>query len=75
MAGELVTATTSLGGVAIGGGLSYLVQGNSQRIATRSEWRKHETTLAETRRAERLTHLERFITVAAEAERMAFAGR
>jgi len=72
MAGELVTAITSLGGVVLGGGLSYLVQNNTQRMAARTEQRKQEITRAEARRSERLTHLERFITVAAEAERTAF---
>lgn len=72
MAGELVTAITSLGGVVLGGSLSYLVQNNSQRMAERTERRGQELARAETRRAERLTHLERFIAVAAEAERVAF---
>lgn len=72
MAGELVTAVTSLGGVALGGGLSYLVQSNSQRMAARTEQRRQQTALVEARRTERLTHLERFIAVAAEAERTAF---
>ena len=72
MAGELVTAITSLGGVALGGGLSYLVQHNTQRMSARTEQRKQDAAQAETRRTERLTYLERFIAVAAEAERCAF---
>jgi len=72
MAGEVAAAVTTLGGVALGGGLSYLVQRNSQRMAASTERLKQETTRAEARRAERLTHLERFVSVAAEAERAAF---
>ena len=72
MVGELVTAVTSLGGVVLGGGLSYLVQNNTQRMSERAEQRKQDVAQAENRRAERLTHLERFIAVAAEAERIAF---
>lgn len=68
MAGEMVTAVTTLAGVVLGGGLSLLVQNNSQRL----EQRERAAVLAETRRAERLAVLERFITVAAEAERQAF---
>ncbi|PRY25861.1 hypothetical protein [Pseudosporangium ferrugineum] len=72
MAGELVTAITSLGGVVLGGGLSFLVQNNTQRMSARIEQRKQDLARAESRRAEQLTHLERFIAVAAEAERVAF---
>ncbi|MDP9795148.1 hypothetical protein J2S43_003660 [Catenuloplanes nepalensis] len=72
MAGEMLTAITSLGGVLLGGGLSYLVQHSTQRMSVRAEQRRQETERAEARRAERLTHLERFIAVAAEAERAAF---
>jgi hypothetical protein len=72
MAGEVATAITSLGGVALGGGLSYLVQRNSQRAAAGMERLKQETTRTEARRAERLTHLERFVSLAADAERVAF---
>jgi hypothetical protein len=72
MAGEFITAITSLGGVVLGGGLSYLVQHNTQRMGARTEQRKQDAAQAETRRTERLTYLERFIAVAAEAERCAF---
>ncbi|MGC4851789.1 hypothetical protein ACLQ3F_31545 [Micromonospora sp. DT15] len=73
MAVEVWTALTSLGGVAIGGGLSYLVQHSTQRMVARTEQRKQDLALAESRRAERLALLERFVSVAAEAERCAFA--
>ena len=43
MAGEMVTAVTTLGGVVLGGGLSVLVQNNSHRL----EQRKQRTELAE----------------------------
>ncbi|MDG4832495.1 hypothetical protein O7627_24765 [Solwaraspora sp. WMMD1047] len=69
---EIWTAVTSLGGVAIGGGLSYLVQRTTQRTAVQIEQRKQELALAESRRAERLAMVERFVDVAAEAERCAF---
>jgi hypothetical protein len=68
MAVEVWAAVTSLGGVALGGGLSFLAQHTTQRV----EQRKLELARSESRRAERLTLLERFIGVAAEAERCAF---
>ncbi|MEV2237993.1 hypothetical protein [Micromonospora sp. NPDC049891] len=72
MDGQLVTAITSLSGVVLGGGLSWLVQSNTQRMSSRTEQRKQDIARADARRAERLVHLERFIAVAADAERMAF---
>ncbi|QLQ35591.1 hypothetical protein [Micromonospora robiginosa] len=63
---------TSLGGVAIGGGLCYPVQHSTQRQAARTEQRRQALALAESRRAERLALLERFVGVAADAERCAF---
>ena len=50
MAAETWTALTSLGGVALGGGLSYLVQNSTQRTNVRNEQRKLETARAESRR-------------------------
>jgi len=73
MAVETWTALTSLGGVALGGGLSYLVQRTTQRMAARIEEGKQATARTEARRAERLALLERFVGVAAEAERCAFS--
>ncbi|WBC15692.1 hypothetical protein O7600_02320 [Micromonospora sp. WMMA1998] len=72
MSAEVWTAVTSLGGVAIGGGLSYLVQHSTQRTAARAEQRRQELARTESRRAERLALVERFVGVAAEAERWAF---
>lgn len=72
MPAESWTALTSLAGVALGGGLSYLVQVTNQRTTVRTEQRKLETTRGEGRRTERLALLERFIAVAADAERRAF---
>ena len=72
VSGDLATAIVSLGGVALGGGLSYLVQVNTQRVGALTELRKQAGAKEESRRAERLTHLERFIAVAADAERVAF---
>ncbi|MBL7261710.1 hypothetical protein [Paractinoplanes lichenicola] len=73
MAGEAWAALTSLGGVALGGGLSFLVQRTTQQTAARLEQSKQEAVRTEARRAERLALLERFITVAADAERCAFS--
>jgi hypothetical protein len=70
---EAWLSLTSLGGVVLGGGLSYLVQHASQRSAERAERQRQESTVAESRRAERLALLERFVGTAAEAERAAFA--
>jgi hypothetical protein len=63
----------SLGGVVLGGMLSYLVQHRTQLSAERAEQKRQQNTLSEARRAERLELLERFIEVAAEAERAAFS--
>jgi hypothetical protein len=41
-------------------------------MSAHTEQRKLDLARADARRAERLTHLERFIAVAAEAERIAF---
>lgn len=72
MSGQIWVALISMSGVIAGGALSYLVQHRTQRSAERTERRRQEITLAEARRAERLALLERFIEVAAEAERSAF---
>jgi hypothetical protein len=63
MAAEALTAITSLGGVALGGSLSYAVQLATQRTAAQAERRKQELTLLESRRTERLALLEQFIGV------------
>ncbi len=72
MSGQIWVALISVSGVVLGGALSYLVQYSTQRSAEHGEQQRQEMTLAETRRAERLALLERFIDVAAEAERQAF---
>jgi hypothetical protein len=72
MSGQIWVALISVSGVVLGGALSYLVQHATQRSAERAEQQRHEITVAEARRAEQLTLLERFIEVAAEAERSAF---
>jgi hypothetical protein len=73
MSGQVWVSLISLGGVVIGGVLSHLVQHRTQRSAERAEQQRQHNALAETRRAERLALLERFIEVAAEAERSAFS--
>ncbi|NEY32645.1 hypothetical protein GTU99_10650 [Streptomyces sp. PRKS01-65] len=72
MSGQLWVSLISLGGVVLGGVLSYLVQHRTQRSAERAEQRRQQIALSETRRAERLALLERFIEVSAEAERCAY---
>ncbi|MFJ6896226.1 hypothetical protein [Streptomyces hokutonensis] len=73
VSGQVWLSLTSFGGVILGGVLSFLVQFTTQRSAERAQQRHQRTELAETRRAERLALLERFVEVGAEAERVAFA--
>ncbi len=73
MATEVWLSLTSLSGVVLGGGLSFLIQHTTQRSAERAAERRQVLELSEARRAERLDHLQRFVEVAAEAERSAFA--
>ncbi|MCM2416149.1 hypothetical protein [Streptomyces sp. RKAG290] len=73
MSGQVWVSLISLGGVALGGALSFLVQFSTQRSAERTEQRRHQTELSEARRAERLALLERFVELGAEAERAAFS--
>jgi hypothetical protein len=72
VAAEVWVSVISLGGVALGGALSFLVQERTQQRNEQAAARKQQTDLAEVRRAERLALVERFIGVAAEAERCAF---
>ncbi|WP_406460411.1 hypothetical protein OH768_37170 [Streptomyces sp. NBC_01622] len=72
VSGQVWVSLTSFGGVVLGGVLSFLVQFTTQRSAERAQQQRQRTELTEARRAERLALLERFIEVAAEAERMAF---
>lgn len=73
MSGQVWVSLISLGGVVLGGSLSYLVQHRTQLSAERAEQRRQRISLSEARRAERLALLERFVEVAAEAERSAFS--
>ncbi|MFF3617216.1 hypothetical protein [Streptomyces sp. NPDC002580] len=73
MSGQVWVSLTSLGGVALGGMLSYLVQHRTQLSAERAEQHRQQSALSEARRAERLALLEKFVEVAAEAERSAFS--
>ncbi|WP_405651905.1 hypothetical protein [Streptomyces sp. RK9] len=72
MAGQVWVSLISLGGVVLGGVLSYLVQHRTQQSADRAEQQRQRLSLSETRRAERLALLERFVEVSAEAERCAY---
>ncbi|MFF2024951.1 hypothetical protein ACFVW2_24480 [Streptomyces sp. NPDC058171] len=73
MSGQVWVSLISLGGVALGGMLSYLVQHRTQLSAERAELQRQQSALSEARRAERLALLERFIEVSAEAERTAYS--
>jgi hypothetical protein len=73
MSGDVWVSVTSLGGVVVGGLLSFLVQARTQRAAERADERRQRVTVAEARRAERIARLERFVEVAADAERSAFS--
>lgn len=73
VSGQVWVSLISLGGVALGGVLSYLVQHRTQQSAERAEQQRQRIAVSETRRAERLALLERFIEVGAEAERAAFS--
>ncbi|MGW3829554.1 hypothetical protein ACWEAF_47440, partial [Streptomyces sp. NPDC005071] len=73
VSGQVWVSLISLGGVVLGGALSYLVQHRTQLSAERGEQRRQRISLSEARRAERLALLERFIEVGAEAERCAFS--
>lgn len=69
---QVWVALISVGGVLLGGVLSFLVQHTTQRAAQRAEQQRQRLTLAETRRGEQLALLERFIELGALAERAAF---
>jgi hypothetical protein len=73
MSGQVWVSLISLGGVVLGGLLSYLVQHKTQLSAERAEQQRQQDALSEARRAERLALLERFVEVTAEAERSAFS--
>ncbi|MFF8521910.1 hypothetical protein ACF05X_07190 [Streptomyces werraensis] len=73
MSGQVWVSLISLGGVVLGGLLSYLVQHKTQLSAERAEQQRQQDALSEARRAERLALLERFIEVTAEAERSAYS--
>ncbi|MYS70652.1 hypothetical protein GTY88_09445 [Streptomyces sp. SID5926] len=73
MSGQVWVSLISLGGVVLGGSLSYLVQHRTQLSAERAEQQRQKTALSEARRGERLALLERFVEVGAEAERSAFS--
>ncbi|MFF3518463.1 hypothetical protein ACWEQN_41325 [Streptomyces sp. NPDC004129] len=62
---------TSLLGVALGGGLSYLAQITAGRQASRSEDKRQATEVAEARRAERLELLREFISLTQQGIRLA----
>ncbi len=73
MSSQVWGSLISLGGVVLGGVLSYLVQHRTQLSAERAERQRQQNALSEARRAERLALLERFVEVGAEAERYAFS--
>ncbi|MET8954761.1 hypothetical protein [Streptomyces sp. NPDC004533] len=62
---------TSLLGVALGGGFSYLAQLTAGRQARRSEDRRQAAQVAEARRTERLELLREFISLTQQGMRLA----
>jgi len=68
---ELYTSVTSLAGVVLGGGLSYVIQHATQRSAERAEARRLETARAEARRSERMAIMDRLLVNIQDAERVA----
>lgn len=72
MSSDVWVSVTSLGGVVVGGLLSFLVQARTQRAAERADERRQRAALAEARRTERIARLERFVELTAQAERGAF---
>ena len=72
MASQVLVSLISVGGVVVGGLLSYLVQHATQRATQRADQQRQLITLAETRRSEQLALLERFVELGALAERAAF---
>lgn len=60
-----------LAGVAVGGGLTYLTQFNTARLASKNEDRRREDQRAESRRAEQLEVLREFMAAAQQAARVA----
>ncbi|MEU4880006.1 hypothetical protein OIE82_02580 [Streptomyces althioticus] len=61
-----------MGGVVLGGSLSYVVQHRTQLSAERAERQRQQITLSEARRGERPALLERFIEVSAKTERRVY---
>ncbi|MFJ9914272.1 hypothetical protein [Actinacidiphila glaucinigra] len=59
---------TSLPGVALGGGFSFLTQTTAGRQAGRSEGMRREAEVAEARRAERLEPLREFNALAQQRD-------
>lgn len=68
---QVWVSIVSLVGVALGGGLSYLVQASVQRRSDRNDQRRQAREQAEARRVEQLELLREFIRVAQRAERAA----
>ncbi|MFB6892426.1 hypothetical protein ACFCX4_24290 [Kitasatospora sp. NPDC056327] len=73
MAGELWASAFSLGGVALGGGLTAFTQRAAQRSADRAAERRQSEATAETRRAEQVQAIKEFLVCAQDAERAAYS--
>jgi len=71
MAGEVLASVTSLFGVFLGGGLSFMVQRTTQRSAERVEVTRQTSARAAARRDERVAVIREFIAQAQAAERAA----
>ncbi|MEU0794893.1 hypothetical protein ABZ342_32945 [Amycolatopsis sp. NPDC005961] len=68
---DLLTALSSLGGVTLGGGLSYAVQRATHHAAEKLEVSRQAILRSEARRAERMAALDRFLVQAQDVERAA----
>jgi len=71
MAGDFWVPASSMIGVILGGGLTYLTQRATQRSAEITEERRRTSELQEARRAEQIQTLSDFIRFAYEAEGVA----
>jgi hypothetical protein len=71
MAIDLYASLTSLAGVMLGGGLSFVVQRMTRRTAERTEEIRLEAVRREARRSERMTAVQTFLANVQEVERLA----
>ena len=73
MTGGLWAPIGSLVGVLLGGGLTFLTQRTTARVAERTEERRRASALTETRRTEQIQSMTDFLRFALQAEGIAHA--